>query len=78
MIYLLIIRRLAWRPGNLVTTSELIEYIWQDDTSGGPLDASKSIWIAILRHRDRLSALGWRIENCRARWRLALARKHHG
>lgn len=75
-VFLRIVRRLAWRPGNLVTTEELVEYIWSEDADGGPDNPLGVIHGTIHNHHHRLWRLGWKIENCWKRWRLVTTTKN--
>jgi hypothetical protein len=77
-VFAAIVRRLAWRPGQLVATRQLIEAAWGHDPEGGPLHADRVIRQTIMRHRHRLEPLGWRLKGALGAgggYRLILARE---
>lgn len=64
-IFLRVVSRLAWRPGQTVEWQALADYVWRDDPDGGPLRARSTIYSCIDNHRAKLHPLGWKIET---RW----------
>lgn len=69
-VFLMVVQRLAWRPGNMVSYFELIDYCWSDDPTGGPDDPIRAIYNSIYTCNGYLNDLGWHVENHRGRWRL--------
>lgn len=65
-----IVRRLARRPGRMISVEELADYVWKDDSDGGPLEAVTAIHNAFYKGREAVQALGWDIECHYGRYRL--------
>jgi hypothetical protein len=60
-LFVRIVRRLAWRPGQAVSTADLIEHLYGDEPEGGPNDPRKVIMSIVHLHRNSLSDYGWSI-----------------
>ena len=57
-----IVQRLAWRPGLLVDMPDLVAAAYGACEDGGPVHAYGVIRTLMSVNRDKLRALGWRIE----------------
>lgn len=51
------------RKGRLVQMRVLADECFEDDPEGGPDDASNSIRVALMKLRQRLAPVGWKIES---------------
>lgn len=60
-LFVRIVRRLAWRPGQAVPVADLVSHVYADDPEGGPLDPGGVIRKIICLHRNSLRDYGWSI-----------------
>lgn len=62
-----LILRLSQAHGSLVHTSNLVDFIYQDEEDGGPLTADRTIHVHVTKARQRIKPHGWTIEEERYR-----------
>lgn len=54
---------LASRRGEIVSTGNLIDWLWGDDPGGGPADPARNIRLAVMKLRERgvsIATNGWK------------------